>query len=223
MVRQQRHILAAMGVDVWIPRNLSCQKKQPYTIWRDQSENITTFEQPQQSDAAIQKKTVEPKSLLKHDEQSSQKPKLIAKQVIEQTQPKSEPIQSQQIVQSFTATQTDLSFVLEAYRLNHVILLVESSQLTPEQRQLWQNIQAAISGSYSELAWPLPLESFRDPRGVHVFVQGFIDYQLQERSILTLGNIEFFSHSKSLQLASLQEMIDQPLLKRRLWQLIVTP
>jgi len=43
-----------------------------------------------------------------------------------------------------------------------------------------------------------------------------------DKRILILGHLDFISHAQSMQLASLQEMIDQPLLKRRLWQLMLT-
>ena len=114
------------------------------------------------------------------------------------------------------------AFTLEAYCLDQVIIVVESSQLSKQQRQLWTNIQSSVSGYYHELKWPLPLENFRDGRGVHAYIQGFLDALALDKRILILGQLDFISHAQSMQLASLQEMIDQPLLKRRLWQLMLT-
>jgi len=39
-----------------------------------------------------------------------------------------------------------------------------------------------------------------------------------EKNIISLGSIPHVTHNKMIQLASLQEMLDQPILKKRLWQ-----
>ena len=39
-----------------------------------------------------------------------------------------------------------------------------------------------------------------------------------DKNIIFLGQSGYFNHEKGMQLASLQEMLDQPLLKKRLWQ-----
>jgi hypothetical protein len=44
--------------------------------------------------------------------------------------------------------------------------------------------------------------------------------QPQQKKILCLGQLDFIQHSNILHLASLEEMLAQPLLKRRLWQLM---
>ncbi len=36
MIGQQRNILATLGIDVWIPREVVCQKNTASSLWRDQ-------------------------------------------------------------------------------------------------------------------------------------------------------------------------------------------
>jgi len=36
MIGQQRNILATLGIDVWIPREVVCQKNTAPNLWRDQ-------------------------------------------------------------------------------------------------------------------------------------------------------------------------------------------
>ena len=56
-------------------------------------------------------------------------------------------------------------------------------------------------------------------RGI-AHIQGFLDAAAMNKKILCLGHLDFIQHSNILHLASLEEMIAQPLLKRRLWQLM---
>src|SRR5690606_1359460 len=50
------------------------------------------------------------------------------------------------------------------------------------------------------------------------YIQGFLDGMSAEKNIIFLGTVPYISNSKIIQLASLQEMLDQPILKKRLWQ-----
>ena len=36
MMGQQRHRLASLGIDVWIPKAAPCQKNTASSLWRDQ-------------------------------------------------------------------------------------------------------------------------------------------------------------------------------------------
>ena len=60
--------------------------------------------------------------------------------------------------------------------------------------------------------------NFQDSRGVDSYVQGFLDAISADKNIILLGQFSYFNHSKIIHLAGLQEMLDQPLLKKRLWQ-----
>ncbi|TCM60495.1 hypothetical protein EC844_13222 [Acinetobacter calcoaceticus] len=109
-------------------------------------------------------------------------------------------------------------FELQAYVFDQCVVVLESSSLTPDQAVLWGNIQAAKHGQYYELNWPFPLPEFQDGRGAMQYIQGFLDGLAQERSIVSLGELPHAAHPRLIVLASLQQMLEQPILKRRLWQ-----
>jgi hypothetical protein len=58
----------------------------------------------------------------------------------------------------------------------------------------------------------------QDGRGAAMYIQGFVDALRQERKVISLGQLPYLNNTEMFELASLQEMIEQPLLKRRLWQ-----
>ena len=96
--------------------------------------------------------------------------------------------------------------------------MTDATELSAEQQQLWNNIQQALQAEYYELQWPFPLINFQDGRSAESYVQGFIDAISADKNIILLGQFSYFNHSKIIHLAGLQEMLDQPLLKKRLWQ-----
>ncbi len=52
------------------------------------------------------------------------------------------------------------------------------------------------------------------------YIQGFLDAVAAEKKILCLGKCAYIQHANIIHLASLKEMLDKPLLKKRLWQLM---
>ncbi|MGG2099000.1 hypothetical protein ABFY41_15650 [Acinetobacter haemolyticus] len=215
MIGQQRNILAAMGIDVWIPRDVVCQKNTAPSLWRDQIiDQPTQYSEPvQNNDARITQDapmaSVETQPAIVRE--SSQQVELDEKPVV-----KDSVIEKEQIV----ITAPVQAFELHMYVLENCALLVESSQLNDAQRQLWQNIQKARLGQYAELKWPFPLAAFQESRGLSSYIQGFLDATANNKKILCLGQLDFIQHTNILHLASLEEMIAQPLLKRRLWRLM---
>ena len=156
MIGQQRNILAAMGIDVWIPRDVVCQKNTAPSLWRDQIiDQPTQYSEPvQNNDARITQDapmaSVETQPAIVRE--SSQQVELDEKPVV-----KDSVIEKEQIV----ITAPVQAFELQMYVLENCALLVESSQLNDAQRQLWQNIQKARLGQYAELKWPFPLAAFQ--------------------------------------------------------------
>lgn len=59
----------------------------------------------------------------------------------------------------------------------------------------------------------------RSTRG-RFYIQGFLDAVAAEKKILCLGKCTYIQHANIIHLASLKEMLDKPLLKKRLWQLM---
>ncbi|MDR7016638.1 hypothetical protein [Acinetobacter sp. 3657] len=214
MIGQQRNILATLGIDVWIPREVVCQKNTAPNLWRDQvveetpQSPVLTFDT-----APISENTqVEPVAT----------PPIIETDAPQATEVVVNPIEKDVVVekeQVVITTQVQ-AFELQMYVLESCAILLESSQLSDAQRQLWQNIQKARLGQYAELKWPFPLAAFQENRGLSSYIQGFLDATATNKKILCLGHLDFIQHSNILHLASLEEMIAQPLLKRRLWQLM---
>ncbi|NKG33837.1 hypothetical protein [Acinetobacter junii] len=213
MIGQQRNILAAIGIDIWIPKDVVCEKKTAAHLWRDQVvDNRTPIEEISfASDLAEAHDLEQPTISEPIVEVQSQPQEITPKPIIREATTAKPQIVVEGSVQSFE---------LQMYVLENCSILVESSQLNAEQQQLWQNIQKAKLGYYAELKWPFPLAEFQDSRGLPSYIQGFLDATSNNKKILCLGKLEFIQHSNILYLASLEEMITQPLLKKRLWQLM---
>ena len=214
MIGQQRNILATLGIDVWIPKEVVCQKNTAPSLWRDQ---VIEDIQPDSSlvfetAPVAQNIPVPPVQTTSITEiERPQQTKVVAEPVVKEA-----VIEKEQIV----ITAQIQAFELQMYVLENCAILLESSQLNDAQRQLWQNIQKARLGQYAELKWPFPLAAFQESRGLSSYIQGFLDATATGKKILCLGQLDFIQHSNILHLASLEEMLAQPLLKRRLWQLM---
>ena len=207
MIGHQRDILAALGIDIWIPKDALCQKMPSSSIWRDQAavEDITEIIVPK----AVALPAVEVQ--FKAEPTQTVAPVVSLAQPIElQAEPLANVLEPQ-VVQV-------AAFQLQAFALPHCVIVVDATSMSSEQQQLWNNIQHAISAEYALLQWPFPLLEFQDGRGAESYVQGFLDALSVDKNILFLGQSGYFKHAKGMQLASLQEMLDQPLLKKRLWQ-----
>lgn len=207
MIGHQRDILATLGIDIWIPKDALCQKMPSSSIWRDQAavEDIIEIIVPK----AVALPAVEVQ--FKAEPTQTVAPVVSLAQPIElQAEPLS--VLEPQVIAQVAA------FQLQAFALPHCVIVVDATSMSSEQQQLWNNIQHAISAEYALLQWPFPLLEFQDGRGAESYVQGFLDALSVDKNILFLGQSGYFKHAKGMQLASLQEMLDQPLLKKRLWR-----
>ncbi|CAM4274035.1 hypothetical protein F901_03552 [Acinetobacter dispersus] len=214
MIGQQRNILATLGIDVWIPREVVCQKNTAPNLWRDQvvdevsQSTVLAFDSaPIVEETPVTPVHTPPITEIEIPQQTKVVVESVAKEAV---------VEKEQIV----ITAQIQALELQMYVLDNCAILLESSQLNDAQQQLWQNIQKARLGQYAELKWPFPLAAFQESRGLSSYIQGFIDATATNKKILCLGQLDFIQHSNILHLASLEEMIAQPLLKRRLWQLM---
>lgn len=212
MIGQQRNILATLGIDIWIPRTQVCQKNNAHTVWRDQIV---------ESHTAIITSTIDVPAF----EQKPSKPLFPeAPKVVEQPSiaisdvPQSERVVEKPVIA--VEQETITPFELQAYCLEKCVIFVDVTALEKEEKQLWTNIQKAKVGHYAELKWPFPLAAYQDQRGVGSYIQGFLDAVAAEKKILCLGKCAYIQHANLIHLASLKEMLDKPLLKKRLWQLM---
>ena len=210
MIGHQRDILATLGIDIWVPKDAACQNMPSSSIWRDQaapeylSEIVVAKAQP----LIVPEPKAEPlKTLDRPDPLPTPTP------VVKEVQAEIVP----QVVEERPALHI-AAFQLQAFGLPHCVIVTDATELSAEQQQLWNNIQQALQAEYYELQWPFPLINFQDGRGAESYVQGFIDAISADKNIILLGQFSYFNHSKIIHLAGLQEMLDQPLLKKRLWQ-----
>lgn len=216
MIGHDRKILATLGIDIWVPRYTTYPAANSSQIWRDQQIAEQRPNSETQAQRPDQPQFIEPADRL-----------FTAPEVIAKTQIEPETVQETPQVIHKPVTESPLAaadkvqiaaFSVQAHNVSHCSILVDATALTEAQQQLWLNIQHSLPGQYHVLEWPFPLPSFQDSRGVHCYVQGFIDAVAYEKSVLSLGDIPHVQHSKVTRLASLQEMLDQPRLKKRLWQ-----
>lgn len=224
LAEHQRSILAAMGIDFWIPQVDVQTRHYQNTLYRDVAQNeaeiakTVEFKDFNHSTTAFTKNT---ENVLARRESAVQSEVSLLKVNAETQQTEeitsSEQIQKQTTISVEPALQI-ASFEIQAYQIEHCVIFVDATQLNDDQKTLWGNIQRAAFGQYFELKWPFPMLQFQDGRGASMYIQGFIDGLRQERKIISLGQLTHLNQSDVIQLASLQEMIEQPILKRRLWQ-----
>lgn len=216
MIGHERKILATLGIDVWIPRGTVSARLGNTPIWRDQTARVEPLHfhdhvkdvKPDSATENLQKKITDIVEQVAVDTLPPQAEK-------EHLPAASKDANAAEAVNPIVEVE---AFSVQAYSLVHCTILINATRLTEPQQQLWLNIQRSLSGQYSLLEWPFPLPNFQDNRGVGCYVQGFIDAIAYEKSVLSLGDIPYLNHSKVIRLASLQEMLDKPLLKKRLWQ-----
>ena len=206
MIGHQRDILATLGIDIWIPRAERCQQHQ-VSIWRDQApaelhSDIILPQAPQlvRLETPPQSIVPEPVKVEVKTEITAEVPAIIA------------PVQEQREILHISA------FHLQAITLEHCTIVIDATKMTEQTQHLWANIQRAMQSEFSELNWPFPWINLQDGRGVESYIQGFLDMASLEKNIIALGPIPHVTHNKMIQLASLQDMLDQPILKKRLWQ-----
>ena len=207
MMGHQREILASLGIDIWVSRTAVSQTLPQPSVWRDQAA------------PEIYSDIIVPAVV---NQQLKQQQPII------QEEPKQEPspqhtfvdvVVPDDIPEARVMLQVE-AFSIEALQLPYCVILVESTALSQKQQQLWRNIQYALQAEYDVLQWPFAIEVLQDGIGVENYVQGFVDVLSADKKMLILGQLPHFKSEQCLHLASLQEMLDQPLLKKSLWDAI---
>ena len=198
--------MAAMGIDLWVPQAAPCQQHSS-TIWRDQSAPEVISE--------IILKNVPEQPIVQASTQLKQHAETPVTPVVE------EKIETAEVVVSQVDIQPALqiaAFNLEAICLAHCVVIIDSTALSADQQVLWSNIQRAVSSDFFALQWPFAWINLQDGRGAGAYVQGFLDAISLDKNVICLGSIPHLNNTQVFPLASLQQMIEQPLLKKRLWQ-----
>lgn len=204
-----REVLSALGIDVWISRGAVSQELSRTSIWRD----LSIPEMPMENFSLAQELTIEEdlSDLTSFVETKIETKKELPVEVIDLPVANEVEVRPQLVIDPFN---------IQALVIPHAVLLTETTEITSEQQKLWVNIQRGIYAEFSELSWPFALADLQDGYGLQNYIQGFIDSIALEKNIIVLGKIPHFVNSKMTHLASLQEMLDEPLLKRHLWEVI---
>lgn len=214
--QHQRSILAAMGIDVWVPKLDVPVRHMQSQLYRDTAAPEIVSEDVI-SDVQFQTETVVAEDIVSAQPRSEQLPIQTKVESIQHTevaldiQPINRPTETLEI-------QKLAAFELQAICLKSCVIVIDATQISAEQHTLWLNIQNALISEYFELKWPFPVTQFQDGRGAHMYIQGFLDALKHDKVIITLGEISHLKNTDAIQLASLQEMLTQPKLKRRLWK-----
>ena len=210
MIGHSREVLANLGIDIWISREAVCQQLPQSTIWRDQNTPEVVL------DLALQDQPIVADVLLNDPILSFETEQSI--QVKHDSKEQLAPVVS--VEQELRPTVILEPFNIQALVLAHIVILMEGSAITADQQMLWSNIQRAVQAEFTELNWPFTLPEFQDGIAVNSYIQGFLDVISAEKTILVLGEIPHYQNSNIMHLATLQDMLDEPLLKKRLWNFI---
>lgn len=207
MMGHQRDILASLGIDIWVSRTAVSQTLPQSSVWRDQAapEIHSDIIVP----AAVNQQLKQQQPIIHEEPKQEPSPQHTAVEVVV----------PDDIPEARVMLQVE-AFSIEALQLPYCVILVESTALSQKQQQLWRNIQHALQAEYHVLQWPFALEVLQDGIGVENYVQGFVDVLSADKNMLILGQLPHFRSEQCLHLASLQEMLDQPLLKKSLWDAI---
>ena len=222
MIDHQHSVLRTMGIDLWIPRETVCVDIATTSLWRDQAppeQNNTVTTLPQTIELPIVD--------LAQDVIPTRLARTIPNQPLQQS--KSEIVQSveqDKTALSIEALLSDLSdtpvcapFQLQALVLPQYTLVVESTRFNETHWALWQNIQQALSATSRVLEWPFPLLPMQDARGVACYVQGFLDATGLEQKVFILGELPYVQIQAHWEkMPEIQQLLDQPVLKKQLWQ-----
>lgn len=218
MIEQQRQQLAMMGIDLWIPRHAAVRSiSTATTLWRDadigQSAQLSTVSKRAELESAIVlKQEIKQETVIKPDDQHvSLNLKAVEAPAHTAAVAKIdvEPLEIEQ-----------QAFQLQVLFSEQFVLLVDQQQLTAQTLPLWRNIQHALHLQDASLQWPFPLVNLQEPSGLQDYLQGFFDVVAAEKSIFCLGELSVSFKLSCQAVASLQDMLQQPLLKQQLWKLI---
>ncbi|MHA3083012.1 hypothetical protein ACX1NX_07540 [Acinetobacter sp. ANC 5383] len=224
MIEQQRQQLAMMGIDLWIPRHAAVHSiSTTTTLWRDadigQSGQLSTASKlPELDSAIVLKNEIKKEIVIKPDDQHVS----VNVKAVEI------PLNIQETVHAAAVTKVDAesleieqqAFQLQVLFAEQFVFLVDQQQLTAQTLPLWRNIQQALHLQDASLQWPFPLVNLQEPIGLQDYLQGFFDVVAAEKSIFCLGELPVSFKLSCQTVPSLQEMLQQPLLKQQLWKLI---
>lgn len=226
MIDHQHSVLRTLGIDLWIPRETVCVQVATTSLWRDQAapEQHSHTTLADITPTVIPRQNPEQKIALTRSEASAQ---VSLKSMPAVVVPAVLPQQNQNIQTALEPILMDEgvcpAFQLQALTVSQCTLVVESTHFNEQQWVLWHNLQQAVFAKNSRLEWPFPLQHMQDARGALCYIQGFLDATGVDQQILILGELPYIAmQSKWEKMPSIQQLLEQPLLKKQLWQRLYT-
>lgn len=224
MVEHQQSIMSVLGIDLWIPKTGVPTRTYISDLYRDQQSIRTdevadlnylapvvldqpVLDQPSRSSIVERKRTAD-QQYEGVNTAGNNKTGNSADQFAEAS--------AQAAVDEIIPIQI-AAFEYQAWVTASWVILLDATQLSAEQLKLWHNIQMVDAGHFASLKWPFALMPLQDGRGVHAYVQGFVDALSSEKRLICLGHLTHWVSSSALLLPSLQDMLNEPALKRQLW------
>lgn len=213
MVEHQRSLLAVLGIDVWMPKADTSVRNYNRALYRDQV--APEFAIPPSSEGLSA-------SIGSHEIRADQQQTAGVPSALSLVREQVRETPAETIEQPVVVSEAKQAIHVEAFELQvwcneQCLICVDTTQLNTAEIKLWQSIQMAKAGQYFDLKWPFALAQLQDGRGAQVYVQGFLDAIRGEKKVLSLGCIQNCPYDDVVILASLTEMLEQPMLKRHLW------
>lgn len=224
MVEHQRSIMAVMGIDLWMPKTDVDTRAYSNSLYRDQAapenqsyQNFKDLGSIQEQGKRLDQAPAQKIDIHLPKQEKTNLP--VAKNIQVEKANQSPELKTSLTTETGPALKVE-AFELQALCLEHSVILVDVTNMSTEHTQLWRNIQSAIQGQYFELKWPFALINLQDGRGAESYIDGFLNAICAEKTKISLGQLPHLHDHTMLELASLQEMIEQPALKAKLWQIM---
>ena len=213
-----RAVLAVLGVPVWAARQHAVRQVTPTPIWRDVTEEVVP-----RSEALVRLGTHEKVVQVSVPNRHAPPPSVVQARPIPIT-PQHRAVEAKApIVQPVAVEATAVRFAVEVLVLQSWLLVVPSQQLADNAcRQLWEQIQLVFAKQPVEWFWPLA-EGARWQTAPYaaVALQGFFARLAPQARVGLMGELPDQALPERVErLPSLQQLIEQPLQKRTLWQLL---
>lgn len=220
MTPHARAVLSALNIPVWGTRQAIAPTIAPVAVWRDQppsaSKIVATLDTA--PIAAKAQPSIAPVASITPPPAPPQPIPLTRLPVPHEAQPRVDraPIEA-------IAAQDLLRFGVEVLQLRSWLLLVPTQSLEDHAcRQLWEQLHGVLAGTRVEWFWPLA-EGARWQHAPYaaVALQGLLARLHPHARVGLMGELpDQVLPDRVERLPSLAELIEQPLHKRTLWQLL---
>ena len=232
-------ILQQLGIRRWIPRAQGHVTASTHLIWQNNEPNpehsmfkqsdAQVIEPLKSTDAVPVKTTLEIQKAHQADtehriNQLSNLPSSQPSPAIQTSSTLQTKIPNHTHHQPTVNTIQTASSAFQIELLQHTQFLICAVVQDTQQMEIWRNIQRASQTESLQLKWPVEIKDWQvTDAALQSYLNGFLSAQ-QSRVLMTLGDIHIPIIEQQIapqyRFAALAEMLQQPILKRELWQVI---